>query len=476
MVWKKIKTVLSENSWIYILGIIFLSLVLYWQTLHFGFVREDYIQDRLYSLKELVSTFYGTWDPKHIETDFYRPLVTLSYAANYFIWKTNPFGYHLTNVLLNTLNALLILFIMIKLGTKRMFSFVAAIMFLLIPYNSISVSWISHRSDIIMTLFFLISFLSFIIFYSKPDKRMYYLLSVLCFVFSLMSKEQAVTLPFILLFYAYIMYNDIPKRYLLSYFAILSSYMAFRFFIFSGIGGYGTWYPLWQAIPLNFCLAFFRTFVPFSEADLIYVAIYMPIIVIFLAFIASQIKHLHYRGHIFFSLSWITITILSLYSASFSRLLYLTSVGFGMLFGIICSELFTSFSKTPAECFATKNDIAKTVILVLLIISLFTLFAVVNMEHQDTLSPSSPMVLKRDQGIYVRWHDKMEDEQLDILKQKLDKYGLLDETEELLKQTDQELYPIHQEAPVDIYITDLYQKGGLNLVLKKILGRWLWEP
>ncbi|MDD4897834.1 MAG: hypothetical protein PHY70_00400 [Methanocellales archaeon] len=147
-----------------------------------------------------------------------------------------------------------------------------------------------------------------------------------------------------------------------------------------------------------------------------------------------------------------------------------------MLFGIICSELFTSFSKTPAECFATKNDIAKTVILVLLIISLFTLFAVVNMEHQDTLSPSSPMVLKRDQGIYVRWHDKMEDEQLDILKQKLDKYGLLDETEELLKQTDQELYPIHQEAPVDIYITDLYQKGGLNLVLKKILGRWLWEP
>jgi hypothetical protein len=148
-----------------------------------------------------------------------------------------------------------------------------------------------------------------------------------------------------------------------------------------------------------------------------------------------------------------------------------------MLLGLICSELFTHFSKTPAEGFTTKKkDSAKSVFLVLLIISLFTLFAAVNIKHQDTLSPSSTMVLKRDQGIYVRWHDEMEEEQRDILRQKLDRYGLLDETEDLLKQPDPEVYPSHQEISADRYITDLYKEGGLTFILKNILGKWLWEP
>ena len=38
----------------------------------------------------------------------YRPLVTSSYFLDYAFWKLNPFGYHLTNLLLHIINVLLV--------------------------------------------------------------------------------------------------------------------------------------------------------------------------------------------------------------------------------------------------------------------------------------------------------------------------------------------------------------------------------
>ena len=32
-------------------------------------------------------------------TNFYRPLQTLSYLIDFSLWKLNPFGYHLSNIL-----------------------------------------------------------------------------------------------------------------------------------------------------------------------------------------------------------------------------------------------------------------------------------------------------------------------------------------------------------------------------------------
>src|SRR3989339_1150726 len=40
----------------------------------------------------------------------YRPVVTLSYFIDYFFWQLNPLGYHLTNLLLHSLNSVFLFF------------------------------------------------------------------------------------------------------------------------------------------------------------------------------------------------------------------------------------------------------------------------------------------------------------------------------------------------------------------------------
>src|SRR5450432_2621073 len=39
-------------------------------------------------------------------SNFFRPMQRLTYTADYAIWEFNPFGYHLTNILLHVLAAL----------------------------------------------------------------------------------------------------------------------------------------------------------------------------------------------------------------------------------------------------------------------------------------------------------------------------------------------------------------------------------
>ena len=39
---------------------------------------------------------------------YFRPVVSTSYTIDYAIWKLNPFGFHLTNVIINIINSLLV--------------------------------------------------------------------------------------------------------------------------------------------------------------------------------------------------------------------------------------------------------------------------------------------------------------------------------------------------------------------------------
>ncbi len=47
-----------------------------------------------------------------IKGNFYRPLQSLTYAADYAVWGLNPLGYHLTNILIHIINAILVYFIL----------------------------------------------------------------------------------------------------------------------------------------------------------------------------------------------------------------------------------------------------------------------------------------------------------------------------------------------------------------------------
>jgi len=121
-----------------------------------------------------------------------RPLLKASYTLN---WTSGleEFGFHLVNVALHALNAVLLFFI-----GRRLFedhpnaAFVAALLFALHPAQTEAVTYISGRSSSLMASFYLGALLLYL-------RNSHWSLSALLFVLALATRETAVTLPAALL-------------------------------------------------------------------------------------------------------------------------------------------------------------------------------------------------------------------------------------------------------------------------------------
>ena len=135
----------------------------------------------------------------------YCPLVILSLGVNYAISGMEPFGYHLTNMLLHLLNVILIFWFIYLLSGRSDMATISAMLFGVHPMHVEAVAWISARKDVLYALFFLAALISYM-YYLKAEKRktQYYWLCLILFVLSLLSKGMAVVLPPLLLLIDYL--------------------------------------------------------------------------------------------------------------------------------------------------------------------------------------------------------------------------------------------------------------------------------
>jgi tetratricopeptide (TPR) repeat protein len=175
----------------------------------------------------------------------YRPLVTLSYFIDYSLWGATPVGFHLTNLLLQTVNTVLF-YIFLKRVTKvNTLAFFSTLLFTTHPILTETVNSISYREDIITALFFLIAFILFLKINEKPLPRYKFLLfyagSLLSYLLSLFSKEMAITLPILLvLFDIFYLSSGNPlqtlikrlKSIYIGYFCITGFYLFIQFIMF----------------------------------------------------------------------------------------------------------------------------------------------------------------------------------------------------------------------------------------------------
>jgi protein O-mannosyl-transferase len=171
----------------------------------------------------------------------YRPVVTLSYFIDYSFWKLNPFGYHLTNLLLHVFNAILVYFFAFLITGGSQIALFSALLFALHPVNTEVVNVISFREDLLSFSFFIWS----LILYLKLDsyrgrkKSLVYISSLGLFALALFSKEMAASLPLVILLYEVIFNprDDSRKPFLkfkfryLGYFSVLFFYFWVRFFL-----------------------------------------------------------------------------------------------------------------------------------------------------------------------------------------------------------------------------------------------------
>ncbi|OGL46617.1 MAG: hypothetical protein A2W05_06955 [Candidatus Schekmanbacteria bacterium RBG_16_38_10] len=134
---------------------------------------------------------------------FYRPLIFFSYMVDYKLWGTNPAGYHLSNIILHTLSSVFIFLILLKIFSDLKFSLFSSLIFAVHPVHTESVTWISGRTDVLCALLLLLSFNAYLNFLKSAGKgsSFNYFFSVIFFTLSIFSKEAAIVLPLIMLFY-----------------------------------------------------------------------------------------------------------------------------------------------------------------------------------------------------------------------------------------------------------------------------------
>ena len=143
----------------------------------------------------------------------YQPLSWLSFGIDYLLWGMEPFGYHLTNILLHAANAVLFYFLSLRLLAiaapisgvivLQLAAGFSALFFAVHPLRVESVAWATERRDVLSGFFLLLTVLGYLKAVSpETDKRSWWrwmTVAVVLYFFSLLSKASGMTLPLVLL-------------------------------------------------------------------------------------------------------------------------------------------------------------------------------------------------------------------------------------------------------------------------------------
>lgn len=135
----------------------------------------------------------------------FKPLVLLSWRAEYQIFGADPAVFHFNNTMLHVLNVLLVFLLSLTLiprfiSDKKHHSFAAfavALLFAVHPLHVESVAWAVERKDVLYTFFFLLSWWAYLQYLDKSN-YLFLILSTAFFALTLLSKSMGITLPAVL--------------------------------------------------------------------------------------------------------------------------------------------------------------------------------------------------------------------------------------------------------------------------------------
>lgn len=245
--------ILRRAGQLYLLVMLLSGLVIYGRGLASFFLADDF----------RVISAIRDGGPFAIRTfergGFFRPLISLSFYADYSIWQLNPFGYHLTNLLFHAGNALLVAwlawlllaYLPTLLDYRSLIAGLAGILFFILPSHSEAVAWISGRTDLLATFFCLVSLCTYIV-YIRSLRRSYLVISLIFYGIALLAKESVLPYPLIVAGYTLLHLLTtknpgerirLPARVFAGaalFWLVLAIYFAVRYLMIGTIaGGYG---------------------------------------------------------------------------------------------------------------------------------------------------------------------------------------------------------------------------------------------
>lgn len=152
----------------------------------------------------------------------YHPLTLLSHSLDYTIWRSNPFGHHLTSYLIHLINVWLVFVLieyLIRKWRPRFDSFplyiagLTALIFGIHPLRVESVVWVTERKDVLFAFFYLLTLYLFIRGRSER-KRGLCRWAVLTYLGAVLCKAMAVSLPVVAIIIDYRILSPAGKKLL----------------------------------------------------------------------------------------------------------------------------------------------------------------------------------------------------------------------------------------------------------------------
>jgi tetratricopeptide (TPR) repeat protein len=191
-------------------------------------LKNDFVWDDVEVITKSNISFDASYITSVVVTDvyknknasYYRPAVYTSYVADKAVWGVSSFGFHLSNLLFNSLSVVLFYFMaLLVLGGfgvsgKEACALLSSILFALHPMHVESASWIAGRSDVLCALFLFLA----LIFHTLSSRNIWLLgIAALGFSLSLMSKEVAVVFPFLALVFDLLARRFLDRRNIIRY-------------------------------------------------------------------------------------------------------------------------------------------------------------------------------------------------------------------------------------------------------------------
>jgi protein O-mannosyl-transferase len=175
------------------------------QTLDHDFFNFDdnyYVYENLHVARGL-TTEGITWAFTSFHSSNWHPLTWLSHMTDCQIFGLEPWGHHLTNVLLHAATAITLFLVLWRMTGSLWPSAFTAAVFAVHPLRVESVAWVAERKDVLSGLFFMFTLGAYLAYVRRPFSLPRYMVVVALFVMGLMSKPMLVTLPLVLLLLDY---------------------------------------------------------------------------------------------------------------------------------------------------------------------------------------------------------------------------------------------------------------------------------
>jgi tetratricopeptide (TPR) repeat protein len=214
--------------------IVLATLFVYIPTMQADFIWDDNLLLTHFPLMHSDDALGVFWSPsaameQHVP-DFY-PLTWTTLWLEWRLWGNSATGYHVANVVMHALGAVLVWLALKRLAVPG--AFLAGLIFAVHPVNVASVAWVIERKNTLSILFYLLTIIAYLKFEDTSRQR-WYALSLVMFVAALLSKTSVVTTPAVLLLCVWwrrnrITWKDLARTAPFFLLAVACAYMTVQF-------------------------------------------------------------------------------------------------------------------------------------------------------------------------------------------------------------------------------------------------------